>query len=256
MSKQNYNKYKIFLYTKFSIPCFPIKKSYPTKALNFDLSLYNEYISYLYDPKRMLSRLFFFENITVPSIFNQTYKNFEWIVFIHKNLPQEYYNKICTINQKYNNIFNLVIIINDSSQNKNLFQYHKPDEENYISVRLDDDDGLHHTYFSLVNETFNNNYDINICGSKSSLLLSKNNQDIYYNFNYKKYLISCGLAAKNCNIFNCGNHATIHERYKCLELKQKNLCLMSCGDHTITNRPTILNKKFDMKLYLDGYDYE
>lgn len=248
-------KYKIYLYTKFSIPCFPIKRSYPTKALNFDLSSYDEYISYLYNSKRMLSRLFFFENITVPSIFNQTYKDFEWIVFIHKNLPQEYYNKICTINQKYNDILNLVTITDDSSQNKNLFRYHQPENKNYISVRLDDDDGLHNTYFSVINKTFNDN-NIDICGSKCSLLLSRNDQDIYYDFVCKEYFASCGLSAKNCNIFNCGSHTTIDQRYKCFDLSQKNLCLMSCGDHTITNRPKRLNKKFDIKLYLDGYNYE
>jgi hypothetical protein len=243
---------KIYLYTKFSLPFY--KKPWNSKidvGQNYLKSKSNsEYIAFLYDDTRLINKLFFFENITIPTIINQTYQNFLWIIFISSLLPENYKEYLYEITKRYNNI-QIYKIEGTIENTKTLATLHTPCDSHYITSRIDDDDGLPKQYFQ---ELIDLKQDYDVVGTNKCLLLSGGeDNNIYYRIHKSSYLLSCGLATKNRNIFSLGDHSLAGKLFQSITLS-KQIALMACGDFTLTKRPEYYNNQlFNMKLYQDNY---
>lgn len=254
-------EYKIYIYTRFSLPIYQtykdrnnLKKLSKNPRAPPTFNSYEEYIEYLYSNDRLEKKLFFFETLTLKTILSQTYKNYNWIIFISNLLPDKYKAYLKNIENYYNNI-SIYEIKDLSIKNINLSQYHKAKEESFLSSRIDDDDGLCPNYFDILVKDFQTQ-DYDVIGSKSCLLISKNENRLYSSNMKYPYLMSCGLTTKNRNIFDMGSHTNIHEKYKSLNKNYdntKNYCLISCGDHTITSRSqNTIYQNFDIESYINN----
>lgn len=245
-------EYKIYIYTRFSLPMY--EKYKDRNNLKTIFNSYEEYIEYLYGDDRLEKKLFFFETLTLKTILSQTYKNYNWIIFISSLLPNKYKTYLKNIENHYYHI-NIYEIKELSIKNINLHKYHHPKEKCFLSSRIDDDDGLSTNYFDSVVKDFQTQ-DYDAIGSKSCLLISKNENRLYCSNIKYPYLISCGLTTKNQNIFDMGSHTNIHKKYKILNKNDdntKNYCLMSCGDHTITKRSqNLIYRDFNIESYISN----
>ena len=241
------NNKPIYIYTRFSIPF--INKPWSNqidRLYNFKNQTTNDkYLSFLFNSNRLNNKFFMFENITVPTIVSQKYENFLWIIFISSLLPNLYKDRLKTILSKYDQTTNL-IELNGFINTVDLINSHTPQDKEYISIRIDDDDGLPQNYFTIVNDQIKN-YDI--IGMNNRLLLSKDNQEvIHYTKEKTNHLLSCGLSCQNSHILSMGNHMKAHEKYTSLFLDQT--CLMSCGDFTLTKRhEQFTNQIFNLDTY-------
>lgn len=114
-----------------------------------------------------------FEAITMPSILNQTEKNFKWIIFVDINLPEYARIKFFEYTKKDSRI--IIYYINQIKENidsDNLFNL-MIDSDNYIlTSRIDDDDAIaldtfEKVYNAIKKENLNN---LDSDNSKSLLL--------------------------------------------------------------------------------------
>lgn len=244
-------QYKIYLYTKF-IGLPQTNRGYPKiKKDFFEKDTYKEY---LFNEERILNRLIFFKELTLKSILNQTYTNFEWIIFISNFLPEIYKHYINSIND---NRIKVIEISGEKIYNSNLIKIHTPEETNYISSRLDDDDALCANYFETLNSMYH--LDNQLIGSKNFLCVSYNDKSFFYSKTQKPWLISAGLSCKNSHIYSIGSHVEAHNKYTYkLILPNSYPCIQSGGKHTFTNRKhESTESPFDMNNYLTNpYIYE
>lgn len=240
---------KIYLYTKFiGVP--QIQKNYPI-MFHTSINNYKKYISYLFDEQRIEKRLIYFEALTLPSILNQTYQNFEWIIFISNLLQDKYKNFIRSIS---NNQIKIIEINDRRISNKELIELHCPIESNYISCRLDDDDGLCADYFDILNQYYL--CDETIFGTKEFLCVSynKSTSQFVYSKIEKNYLVSPGLSCKNKHIYSIGSHLKADQLpHKIIDKKYP--VIQSAGDHTFTHRSHAVNSDkflFNMDNFLQN----
>jgi hypothetical protein len=224
---------KIYLYTKFiGIP--QTQKFYPVIDKKFFQS-YDNYINHLFDEQRIISRLFFFKKLTIPTILGQTNQNFEWIIFISSLLPVKYKEFIRSISEKI-----LVIETNQKIiSNQELAELHSPKESNYISVRLDDDDGLCIDYFELLLKKYSSNN--LLIGSKNILIVTNYEKNLVYSKTTKNFLVSSGFSSKNKHVYDIGGHAKAQYMYSYDLIDKKYPSIQSGGEHTFTKRDHVSN---------------
>lgn len=226
---------KIYIQTRFSIFKYPPSSwGYLKKYLNkynLDKKIYSEW---LYNPRRLDEKMRILNNFTKLSIESQTYKNYEWIFYISDDLPQKYKDELSKIKQSKVLIIKKYIEIQDVS----LFN----DQQEFISVRLDDDDGLHPTYLEKISN-FNTPNEIiaPMNGLYFKLLDDNTNLESHEVNNTPYHVRGCGLGVYNNSIYSYGNHAKMHEKYKINFINDKNMFFVSVGKHTATNR-IFLNK--------------
>lgn len=237
---------RIYLYTKFiGIP--QTQKAYPIQQKGF-FDDYNEYINNLFNQQRIESRLFYFKQITLPTILNQTYQNFEWIIFISHLLPTKYKEFIKSISDK----ISIIEVNNYRISNEELIQLHNPKECNYISSRLDDDDGLCLDYFELLLEKYSTNNVL--IGSRDVVVVTYNGNNFLYSKRTRSFLVSSGFSCKNRHIYSIGSHAKAQNIFSYDILSKKYPSIQSGGDHTFTKRDHISKdiKIFILQNYIDN----
>jgi hypothetical protein len=251
--------YKIYLYTKFvGVP--QRQRNYPVRKHRslFEQGDYNKYISELFDEHRIETRLRFFKELTLKSILNQTYKNFEWVIFISDLLPQKYKDYIQSVKNTDNRI-KLIEVTEIKRDNKYLQTLHQPEEETYISCRLDDDDALCSDYFEILNKQFNEDKTIQVLGSVDYYMVMYDDKDEKFlfstNIGKNKFMISAGLSCVNQHIYAIGSHSQIirEDKYRWKIINKKFSAIQSAGPHTFTERtpcPKSTIRPFDMSLYL------
>jgi hypothetical protein len=222
---------KIIIQTRFSIFKFP-PRSWHTIGNKYQNS--EEYLKWLYSSKRLDEKMRIFNNFTKLSIESQTYNNYEWIFYISDSLPRKYKDQLSKIKKSK------IIIIDKYKNIRDAFLL--KNNENFISIRLDDDDGLHPTYFEKIkNFAFPNQIIAPMYGNYFNLSNDNINLKIQKIDNIK-YIRACGIGAYKKNIHSYGRHSTIHERHKVTFIKDENMFFVSVGEHTTSNR-NFLNKK-------------
>jgi hypothetical protein len=220
---------KIYILTRFSTPCWPLlsvfrwsKELYPKRFPN--KGAYNKW---LYDEKRLQKRMEIFEAITKYSIQSQTYDNYEWIFYIGKGLPSKYKDYISEINKSK-------LIVTDNYKDID-YENFNSSKEDYISIRLDDDDGLHPTYLEKIKD-FNKPNEIiaPLYGQYFNLL--KDGKIQAHSMNNKNGIKACGVGVCNKNIHTLKNHSKFHERFPINFIEDKKMFFVSVGEHTSVNR--------------------
>lgn len=162
----------------------------------------------LFSENRLKEKMSAFEKITYKSIINQTNQNFIWLIFISTILP-EMYKKIL-YNMEKDNI-KILEVNNINEFNKYISSYDY--EQDYSTVRLDDDDGLNLNFVEKINYFYKKSTNKNeIYSLVNGRKITIKNSDIYLEnkiFKYKK--IAIGLSKFNGNIYSCGDHTKVDE---------------------------------------------
>lgn len=166
----------------------------------------------LLHPSRLNKRFFYFENICLKSLINQTNKNYKCIIIIDKDIPQYYLIKLQNLIKSLKHIFIHEWDINDNINKNDWLRKYQDNKHKYsIYTRLDDDDGLSTNYMQIVENMFkkvkNMIDDTNIffnC-SRGNYLINYNNK---YYLKYVRFRqIALGLAyftltENNISVFN------------------------------------------------------
>lgn len=108
----------------------------------------------------LLERVEIFKTFCLPSILNQSNKNFDWFFYIDSETPQQVKNELVTIFEPYP----FIELISHHYDSFNITKYLQGDIQQYlgshfqylISSRLDTDDMLHRDYVENVQKQFKN----------------------------------------------------------------------------------------------------
>jgi hypothetical protein len=206
-----------------------------------------DYGQWLYNPERLEEKMRIFNNFTKFSIESQTYDNYEWIFYISKKLPKQYKEELAKIKKSK------IIVIKNYEDIKNVSLFN--DQEEFISIRLDDDDGLHPTYFEKIKDFNTPNEIIAPFYGLYFNLLNDNTSIIAHEVNNNQYIKGCGVGAYNQSIYSYGNHAKMNTAYKVNYINDKNMFFISVHDHTVTDRKFINNKitKYNINELFNNY---
>lgn len=127
---------KVYILTRFSI----FDPSYNGFKIQRASEIYKEK---LFNKKRLDAKFSFFEKMTLPSVLNQTYKDWEWHIFTSNELLENYKKKLEQLTSSYTSIKICYI--------KNFKEFNfKPSsmDKYFCTIRLDDDDGIHSSFFN------------------------------------------------------------------------------------------------------------
>ena len=99
---------KVYFITRFSIydpqfRGFKITTDYDQK----------QYETRLVDKDRLNHKFATFQNITLPSIVEESCDDWEWLIYTSDRMPDEYMKRLCTVVRDYTNIV-LIIVKNFS----------------------------------------------------------------------------------------------------------------------------------------------
>lgn len=134
----NKNNHQHYLITQFNL----------TGLVKFqDTRAWNEWNIYRFD---------FFKRYSLPSVLNQSNKDFIWFIFFDKSTPVECLRYIDELKQYK---FIIPIIINGITEFraeciKSLKKYLKKDYEWILTTRLDNDDALHYSAIDTIQNCF------------------------------------------------------------------------------------------------------
>ena len=194
----------------------------------------------LFDEDRIKEKLLAFEKITYDSLIKQKYKNFIWLICISNEYPKKYLSKlkkILTSNKGIVNKIKLIPVKNmkdfDKRTNEELKNISK--KYNYISVRLDDDDGLAPFYLSQLSKYHNiDNHVISFPYGRKVTFKNKKVIESKKITDYKKN--AQGLSVVNNNIYKLGDHTKVDKKNNIIYNISKDAYRLFCSNHTDTRR--------------------
>lgn len=105
----------------------------------------------------MVDRFALFEKFCLPSVANQSVKNFEWLVFFDNETPSEFKAKIDKYKQDYS-FFTPIFVGNPLTQQslEDSVNFKLSPEDSYlISTRIDNDDAIHKDFLLEIQKLFN-----------------------------------------------------------------------------------------------------
>lgn len=167
----------------------------------------NNIKSKLFNKERLDFKFDVFDKMTYPSIKSQTDQNFTWLIYTSKYLPKLYKDRLESYRET-----NIVIsyVENFTEMFKDVKQ-RLENVDNYISLRLDDDDGLNPQFLETLNK-YNTPGTI-VSFPKGLRFKYKNGKIIFSKRPVFEKRVAAGLAAINFNVYDAGPHTTVHERY-------------------------------------------
>jgi hypothetical protein len=229
IEKYNEKKdFKFYIVTRFSILDHKAKHWDYTKHDNNE----NSYKKKLFSEERLSNKFKMFEKVTLPSINNQTYKNYEWHIYTSPYLPDKYKKKLINITKNNNKI--KIFYVNSMNEMKNKTNSFFKNKENYATLRLDDDDGLNKKFLLNLLKYKNKNGNIISCPNGKKYKIDNNN--IILGKNHYEKNIAIGLTAINKNIYDCGSHENINKNYNTIYDDLKDSYLLGTGKSTDTKR--------------------
>ena len=188
------------------------------------------------DPDRLDFKFYVFENVTLPSIVNQSYKNFNWYIVTAKKLPDSYKQKLQAMTDPYP-----FIHVEEVSGMSEFFKICKEKNSKfkkpYSTVRIDDDDSLHPEFLMSLSQYSDSPDNTVISHPLGTHYWLDEDKSIVDGPEYERPLIALGLAAINNNIYGCGNHTKVHEKYPVIYNRElKNAWKVCNSEHTDSNR--------------------
>ncbi len=203
-------------------------------------------------PKWLKHRFHLFENYCLPSIKNQTNKNFVWFVYFDKNTPEFFKKKIKIIQNSYP-VFIPFFVSNYDLFTKNLPKdiFSQLNKEPYvITTRLDNDDVLHKNAVNTIQEYFvkKNNIALNLqkgfCFDVNKQILSK--------YSYPKgpflSLIETTSDIENFRSVYFQEHTAFFDTMKTIQITNNYFWIQIIHDENVSNKlrgsAVIKNKSF------------
>jgi hypothetical protein len=214
----------VLFFTRFSI--------YDPTTKGFRCVKKNDYCEYLFSNKRLDEKFIIFENLTLPSIVQQTEKNWSWHIMTSHYLPLEYILRLENMTKAYSNIH--IHFVQDIKDFQQLVQKIQQRYSDYASVRLDDDDGLSPEYVAILSRFQEEKLKF-ISFPNGQLVTLDNNNNIIYGakLHYKRNAF--GLAAINFNVFSY-NHTKIHQFRDVIYPENEDMYYAFCSDVCDTQR--------------------
>ena len=220
---------KVYFLTRFSI--------YDPKSTGFVLTRNVKdplkYKKTLFSPFRLDSKFKFFFKITVKSILNQKNKDFKWFIFTSNLLPQNYKFKLLKLAELVQSIE--IFFVRDFDHMHDIIDKYDFEKE-YATVRIDDDDGVSPMFTHKLQKY--SKYD------KTIISFTHGRKVTLDNLNRlvlgKKLIMknrAQGMTGINMNIYRCGNHVNVHQRYPIIYDPMDTAFLMGCSKYCDTRRP-------------------
>ena len=214
---------KSYIITRFSIYDY----NYKSFVMNTNKSK-KDYKESLFSKKRLDFKFKVFTLVTLPSITNQTNQNFEWYIYSSTFLPNEYKQKLLNLTAPYLQIKCIFVSSLEEFFKFKDLQHLNYKKEPYCTIRLDDDDGLCKNFIQILNENKEFHEENVIVTFLWGIRFSIKENQVIYRCKRRQRYIGCGLTGIGMNIYNCGNHATIGERYKAIPIEEMRDIYMIC----------------------------
>ena len=217
-----------YIITRFSI----LDESSKSWVLTRENKNRDELKSKLFSEERLSEKMKVFKNITYKSIINQINKNFTWLIVTSNELPGKYKSELYSIESENIKVYE----VNKMSDFNKLIDSYEYESE-YCTARLDDDDGLSLDFVEKLNQIYENSDKSEIVSFPNGNKITFKNDKIYLD-NQKTHFkkIAIGLTKFNGNIYSCGNHTKVDEKYKVIYDNTENMYLVYCSDHCDTKR--------------------
>ena len=223
---------KVYVLTRFSIFDPKYKGFNIVKNNNID-----DYKNKLFNKKRLDRKFEIFENFTLPCIENQTYAKWEWNIFASKFMPEKYKNMLDNIVSK-NSKINVKYI-----KSFKHFKFEEKKNEEYCTIRLDDDDGLNPLFFENLQK---------YKSQKNKVVMHTNGIRVKYENNTLLYgnkrnwgQAQTGLCAISNNIYDYGSHNSINNRYSVIKDETPDMWYLMHDKYCDSGR-IVKNKHFDI----------
>tara|TARA_B100001057_G_C22471308_1_gene802765 strand:+ start:18 stop:671 length:654 start_codon:yes stop_codon:yes gene_type:complete len=213
----------VYFITRFSIFDYDFKSYKITKNLSFE-----EYKSYLFSKERLDYKFNSFEKITLQNIVNQTNNNYIWEIYTSKYLPIEYKKRLLESTNKYKNI--KIFFINSFKE----FNKSNKINDKYCTVRLDDDDGLTENFVKILQKYKHKTNEIISFPKGTKFTISNNKIILGDKIECKN--IALGLCAIDMDIYKCGNHTKINNKFKVTYDMTPDIYLQNCSEFCDTER--------------------
>ena len=207
--------FNVFIETRFNLP-FPFSKG---------INLTQDWLQY---------RFLLFKKYCLNSVINQTFKDFNWIIYFDKNTDTSLLNEIKSFDSR--------IVICHS---KNDYLSIKKEKSNYLKrfilSRLDSDDSYHKDFLKNVCKKS--------CSSKTDLVIDikyhcfLNNKNIYYSINSSSSSHFASLLTNNANLSIYDfYHGDLSKKFK-KEFIDKYLAVEVIHDSNLKNRFYLQHKR-------------
>jgi hypothetical protein len=194
---------KVYFITRFSI----FDPTYRFKTNSRGEMDAEKYKGILYHPQRLATKFYAFFNITYPSVVSQTDNHWEWHIYVGKQMPSPYIDKMKSINHP-----NIKVIFIEGREDFDTQVAEYDYGQRYATVRLDDDDGLSKKYVSVV-MAYRNNIG-QIISFPMGRFISIHKNRLLLGARCNKRLLALGLAGVNMNIYAAGDHTLMARKYK------------------------------------------
>jgi hypothetical protein len=213
----------------------------------------------LFNESRLNERFWYFENICLKSLDNQTDNNFIHLVFSSKYLPDIYKSKLESLQQNFK--FNLYYIDTNIYEMINIIKSQFFRNNKLIATaRLDDDDALSKNYVSLINSKYyNDSNEESFVSFPNGIIFSYKNQNKLHMapFEYKNIALGQTFFSKTLTVFECGDHDKVDKIKKVIYDNKPNMYLVQAGptcdsDRVLTKGALIKDYK---NHYIIGYEF-
>jgi len=185
----------------------------------------------LFNENRLNYKFNVFHNMTVPSIKNQTYQNYVWLIFTSNYLPQKYKN----ILEKYSCDKIKIVYVENFNEMSEYIKNTLKNIDHYTTMRLDDDDALSRTFLEEINKYENEKGKIISFPNGINYTFTKNKFILGSRISHKH--IALGLTAIGFNIFRAGDHSKLDQKnIQVIEIPTKDSYFLCCSDYCDTKR--------------------
>jgi hypothetical protein len=198
----------------------------------------NEYRAALFHPSRLAAKFQMFEKMTLPSILSQTQRTFHLHLFTAESLPAPWMTRLGNLVAPYKSHVTIHKVDGMKSFRREVNRICEELKERYgengfATTRLDDDDGVGPRFVERLSDP---RY-----GAGSVVLFSKG----------KRYIMDRnvprvtrldertggpGSSIIGGNIYACGHHKTLHERFPTHIDETPDMFMLGCGDVCDTHR--------------------
>ena len=189
--------------------------------------------AYLFNPKRLATKFNAFECMTAPSIKNQTYSGYTWLIYTSDKLPAEYKERL----EKYRGDKIKIIYVKDFDSMEADLNRRLRGKKNYTTLRIDDDDGLNKKFLEEINKYASNpSAKGTIISIPRGRLYTLRNKKIVYGSPVFSNRIALGLTAVGFNIMDAGIHTQVNKKYKVMYPTMKNAYSLFASKQSLTKR--------------------
>jgi hypothetical protein len=208
--------------TRFSILDYDFKGFWISKKI--DKETYSER---LFSSKRLDYKFTSFEKITLPSILNQTNQSYVWHIYASEYLPEIYKKKLMELTKPHASIHIYYI---KTFKEFNTLHF----EDNYCTMRLDDDDGLSPNFIENLQKYKNERNTIVSCPNGNHVKIE--NDQVVIGEKIISPNAALGLCAIGMNIYHCGNHMKVAEKFKVIYDNTPKMFLLNANENCDTER--------------------